>query len=163
MYYLDAIKALKAIAYANAVKEALAPIDGYEFTSQPAESTVNLTLEAKASKAFEALVNEDLPAYVTYIYINTVSISVTRRITGTLPPHLREASEGLAEVFCLTDPSTSDNPILFASEGEMLSICVPSSRQILMTCRISSNHAIWHELCNWTELSVSSRATDKFI
>lgn len=36
---------------------------------------------------------------------------------GTLPPHLREASEGLAEVFCLTDPSRPDNPIVFASEG----------------------------------------------
>lgn len=35
---------------------------------------------------------------------------------GTLPPHLREQSEGLAEVFCLTDPSRSDNPIVFASE-----------------------------------------------
>lgn len=35
---------------------------------------------------------------------------------GTLPPHLKEQSEGLAEVFCLTDPSRSDNPIVFASE-----------------------------------------------
>lgn len=26
-------------------------------------------------------------------------------------------SEGLAETFCLTDPSRRDNPIIFASEG----------------------------------------------
>ena len=120
VYYLDALKALKAIAYANAVKEALKPIDGHEFTSQPAEFTVNPTLEAKTSKAFETLANEDLPAYITHIYLKSVSISVTRRITGTLPPHLREASEGLAEVFCLTDPARHDNPIIFASEGEQL-------------------------------------------
>lgn len=29
---------------------------------------------------------------------------------------MREQSEGLAEVFCLTDPSRSDNPIVFSSE-----------------------------------------------
>ena len=34
-----------------------------------------------------------------------MSLSISRRITGTLAPHLRDASEGLAEVFCLTDPS----------------------------------------------------------
>lgn len=26
-------------------------------------------------------------------------------------------SEGLAETFCLTDPSRRDNPIIFASDG----------------------------------------------
>ncbi|RAL59489.1 hypothetical protein DID88_006603 [Monilinia fructigena] len=71
IYYLDAVKALKAISYSNAIAEALEPIAG---------------------------------------------ISIQRRITGTLPAHLREASEGLAEVFCLTDPSRPDNPIVFASE-----------------------------------------------
>jgi hypothetical protein len=63
------------------------------------------------------MVQNDLPAYITHVYIQTVSLSITRRIIGTLPPHLREASEGLAEVFCLTDPSRPDNPIVFASEG----------------------------------------------
>jgi hypothetical protein len=85
IYYLDATKALKAIAYANAIAE--------------------------------ALVREDLPAYVTHLYIQIVSQSIAKRVTGTLPPHLREASEGLAEVFCLTDPSRPDNPIVFASDG----------------------------------------------
>lgn len=42
---------------------------------------------------------------------------VLKLYAGTLAPHLREASEGLAEVFCLTDPSRPDNPIVFASEG----------------------------------------------
>ncbi|MCJ1287479.1 hypothetical protein MMC26_006831 [Xylographa opegraphella] len=116
IYYLDAVKALKAIAYANAVAEALEPINGYEFTEHPARSTVNTILEDKASKAFDVLVSEDLPAYITHQYVQIVSQSITRRVTGTLAPHLREASEGLAEVFCLTDPSRPDNPIIFASE-----------------------------------------------
>lgn len=120
IYYLDAIKALKAIAYANAVAEALDPITGHDFTLHPARHTVNSILEEKALKAFDVMVHEDLPAYITYLYVGIVSLSISRRVTGTLAPHLREASEGLAEVFCLTDPSRPDNPIIFASEGEFL-------------------------------------------
>jgi len=120
VYYLDAVKALKAIAYANAVTEALEPIPGHDFTSLPVRCTLNSILEDKASRAFDVLVNEDLPAYITHQYIKIVSLNLTRRVTGTLAPHLREASEGLAEVFCLSDPSRKDNPIIFASEGAIL-------------------------------------------
>lgn len=116
IYYLDALKALRAINYANAVAEALEPIIDHDFTDHPARPTINSVLEEKANHAFEVLVREDLPAYVAHVFIQVVSVSIQRRITGTLPPHLREASEGLAEVFCLTDPSRPDNPIIFASE-----------------------------------------------
>ena len=117
IYYLDALKALKAIRYANAIAEALSPIAGHEFTTDLAPPSANATLEHKANQAFDAMVREDLPAYVTQMYIQIVSLSISQRITGVLAPHLREASEGLAEVFCLTDPSRPDNPIVFASEG----------------------------------------------
>lgn len=117
IYYLDALKALKAISYANAIAEALEPLSGQEFTNVESKPTINQALELKAASAFDAMVREDLPAFVTSIYIKVVTESISRRITGTLAPHLREASEGLAEVFCLTDPSRPDNPIVFASEG----------------------------------------------
>lgn len=116
IFYLDALKALRAIKYANAVAESLDPIAGFEFTSAPPRTTQNEELQKKADQAFEILVREDLPAYITHTWISVVSTSIQRRITGTLAPHLREASEGLAEVFCLTDPSRKDNPIVFASE-----------------------------------------------
>jgi len=116
IYYLDAIKALKAISYSNAIAEALDPINGYDFTAASNVKTINSALEEKAKQAFGVLVREDLPAYITHTYLQTVSLSIQRRITGTLPANLREASEGLAEVFCLTDPSRPDNPIVFASE-----------------------------------------------
>jgi hypothetical protein len=117
IYYLDAQKALRAINYANAVAEALEPISGLEFTETPARPTMNAILEEKASQAFDILVRDDLPAFITHIFIQTASVSIAKRVTGNLPPMLREASEGLAEVFCLTDPSRTDNPIIFASEG----------------------------------------------
>ena len=117
IYYLDAIKALRAINYANAVAEALDPLEGHEFTENPARPTINAILEDKARAAFDTLVRDDLPAFITHAFIQVVTVSITKRVTGNLPPLLREASEGLAEVFCLTDPSRSDNPIIFASEG----------------------------------------------
>ncbi|KAF2797031.1 hypothetical protein K505DRAFT_236440 [Melanomma pulvis-pyrius CBS 109.77] len=116
IYYLDAMKALRAINYANAVAEALEPLEGHEFTHNTARPTVNAILEDKASAAFDALVRDDLPAFITHAFIQVVSVSITKRVTGNLPPLLREASEGLAEVFCLSDPSRPDNPIIFASE-----------------------------------------------
>lgn len=122
IYYLDALKALRAINYANAVAEALEPLEDHEFTENPARPTVNAILEDKAKKAFDILVRDDLPAFITHIFIQLVSVSIQKRITGNLPPLLREASEGLAEVFCLTDPSRSDNPIIFASEGTQPSL-----------------------------------------
>ncbi|KAL9058456.1 MAG: hypothetical protein Q9162_001752 [Coniocarpon cinnabarinum] len=116
IYYLDALKALRAIKYANAVSEALDPLDGLNFTDTMPKASQNNELQEKAERAFDAMAQQDLPAFITHTFINVVSTSIQRRITGTLPPHLREASEGLAEVFCLSDPSRPDNPIVFASE-----------------------------------------------
>ncbi|KAK7967804.1 uncharacterized protein PG986_002081 [Apiospora aurea] len=116
VYYLDAMKALKAIQYANAVSEALAPIDGLDYTKALPAKTMNCGLKEKMRQAFETLANHDLPAYITHTYVQTVSLTIKRRIADTLPVHLRDMSEGLAEVFCLTDPSRPDNPIVFASE-----------------------------------------------
>ena len=120
IYYLDALKALRAIAYANFLADSLETIDRYEFANEKAGPTINSALEEKANQAFETLVRDDLPAYITHTFIQVVSLSIQRRITGTLAPHLRESSEGLAEVFCLTDPSRPDNPIVFASEGKYI-------------------------------------------
>ncbi|EXL97909.1 hypothetical protein NOF04DRAFT_7100 [Fusarium oxysporum II5] len=115
-YYLDTLKAMKAINYANSLTGSLKTIDGHDFTADPVTATVNEALAKRATEAFQAMVNHDLPAYITHTYIQTVSITIKRRITDTLAPQLRDLSEGLAEVFCLTDPSRSDNPIVFASE-----------------------------------------------
>jgi hypothetical protein len=117
IYYLDALKATRAVNYANAVAEALDPMEGLPFTETPARPTINAVLEQKSREAFNILVREDLPAFVTHVFVQVVSVSIQKRITGNLPPMLREASEGLAEVFCLSDPSRSDNPIIFSSEG----------------------------------------------
>ncbi|GAB0134453.1 hypothetical protein EsDP_00002824 [Epichloe bromicola] len=114
-YYLDADKAIRAIDYANSVAAELEKLDGYDFASGPADRVASRTLEAKHDAAFEALAREELPMFITHVWIRIVSLSIKQRVMGTMPPHLREASSGLAEVFCLTDPSRHDNPIILAS------------------------------------------------
>lgn len=121
VYYLDAIKALKAISYANSIINEFKTIEKQDFSHELPKQTINDSLADKAAQAFQAMVREDLPAYITHTYIQTVSVSITKKIMGTLPAHLRQTSEGLAEVFCLTDPSRPDNPIVFASEGMIIS------------------------------------------
>jgi hypothetical protein len=118
VYYLDTLKAIRSIHYANAILAGLDSVKGQEFTSQSIGATVNASLEQRANNAFDILAREDLPAYITSLYIQIVTLSITKRVTGSLSPHLRDASEGLAEVFCLTDPSRPDNPIVFASDGK---------------------------------------------
>ena len=122
LYYLETQKAIRAIKYANALVDALRPKSS--FIQNKPHDTVNVSLENSMEEAFQMMVREDLPAYVTHIFIQVASSSIQKRITGTLAPHLQEVSEGLAEVFCLTDPSRPDNPIIFASEGTLLQYLV---------------------------------------
>lgn len=70
IYYLDALKALAAMKYSNAVAEALEPLEAHDFTHNAAAATQNSTLEAKARQAFEMLARDDLPAFVTYTWVS---------------------------------------------------------------------------------------------
>lgn len=115
MYYLDASKALKAIHYANAVAKGLEPLQEQGLTPIQ-ENTRNFELEQRAGRAFNLLVQEDLPAYVTLLYVQVAKSNINPS-TMAGQPNVQETSEGFAEVFCLTDPSREDNPIVFASKG----------------------------------------------
>lgn len=126
-YALDALKAIRALDWMNEIISRHLRLDAQqrqqlrerEFTLEPTpESTTNESLRQKAAAAFEALARDDLPAYITHVWTDIVEVSMRRKITGTMPAHLQEMSEGLAEVYCITDPSRTDNPIVFASEGE---------------------------------------------
>ncbi|KAI1771802.1 hypothetical protein F4818DRAFT_444797 [Hypoxylon cercidicola] len=117
VYYLDAIKALKAVGYANSITQALIPIKGLKFSEGPISNLIHEPLLKRAGEALRALAREDLPAYITHRWVRIVNAAIKRKITGTLHVSLRDLSEGLAEMFCLTDPSKHGDPIIFASEG----------------------------------------------
>ena len=116
IYYLDATKALQAIKYANSIAKALEPMSSQELSAMTTD-TANPELEAKAQKAFDLLAERDLPAYTAHLYVQVVKASMMKPVAQG--PQPGEASEGYAEVFCLTDPSRPDNPIVFASEGRV--------------------------------------------
>lgn len=141
--YLDAKKALKALAYSNAI------------AGHAALAVRNEALEARRDAAFAALL-EELAGYMTHSVIDVVSRLVSRRITGAASTGAANANtanavtasatasandeycgstdgdadaggdrggavpaadDGLGECFCLTDPRRSGNPIIFMSEG----------------------------------------------
>jgi hypothetical protein len=117
MYYLSACKALKAIEYANAVAQLLMPLSEIECSDEHIPNARNPKLEQQAQHALHALVIDELPAFITSNCISLVSNVIEEKIKGTLPPKFQGTADALAEVFCLTDPSRPDNPIIFASEG----------------------------------------------
>jgi hypothetical protein len=117
MYYLSACKALKAIEYANAVAQVLMPLAEIESSDEHIPNARNSKLEQQAQNALQALVIDELPAFITSNCVSLVSNVIEEKIKGTLPLKFQGTSEALAEVFCLTDPSRPDNPIIFASEG----------------------------------------------
>lgn len=116
--YLEAQKAMKAVEYANLVAQSIKPLP----SDPPGQTTcqaasVDMRFEARAKKAFNQLVTEALPAYITQALVKVVTESMVREITGATIPVMQELVGGLAEVFCLSDPSVKDNPIIYASEG----------------------------------------------
>ena len=116
-YYLDAVKALKTIKYAEAIIKGLEPIPGHAFTSEANSATMAWVLEDKADRALDVLVKDDVPAFIAYVYVRTVDVALVDRVTGKEDPGSRGIADGLAEVFVLSDPSRPDNPIVFTSEG----------------------------------------------
>lgn len=127
-YLLEALKAIRAMEYMNGIISRSLRLDSQQLQQHPSgfaakgvpELTVNESLKQKTAAAFEALAKEDLPAYITHVWTDIVELSVRRKIMGTMPRNLQYLSEGLAEVFCVTDPSRKDNPIVFASEGKCI-------------------------------------------
>lgn len=121
-YYLNASKALKAIEYANALVRLAVdvPTSGIQTAEHPVGPTANMALEQRVQAALDALTAEELPAFITSTCINITAKVVEEHVRGTLPDKFKGTADALGEVFCLTDPSRPDNPIVFASGGTHL-------------------------------------------
>lgn len=139
--YLESKKALAAIRYANALAEKVSstrsPDPQRLSRSSPVRSdavVVDTQFQRFSQKAVDELVNEALPAYVTYQMVRLVTECLVKDITGSNSPIMRDLISGLAEVciplnkrvfplaksykvYCMSDPNQPDNPLVFASEG----------------------------------------------
>ncbi|CAL3962791.1 unnamed protein product [Diplocarpon coronariae] len=117
--YLEMRKAIKAIEYANSVAREIrwpSHTDYYKFSRLKAAAP-DVRFEDYAEREMLLLCSEALPAFVTHILVGVVTDCVSRDMAGHGIPILRDLIGNLAEVFCLTDPSVHDNPIIFASEA----------------------------------------------
>jgi len=113
--YLETKKAITAIEYANAIADHLPTSSGHP---PYVAATLDDRFEAKSRRIVEDLVEEALPAYVTHRLVTLTTDTLVKEITGNNAPIMRELIPSLAEVYCVTDPSLPDNPIVYASEGE---------------------------------------------
>ena len=169
--YLETQKAIKAIEYANAIANTIQPLPQDHSTFQPcAAALLDVRFEARSKRAFETLLNEGLTSYVTRVLVDAVTDTLIKEITGNTMPIMRDLVGGLAEVFCLTDPSLKDDPIVYASEGMILKIHGrflskrPQSMLILLMNlhRILPYHPIWSRLRYWPQLSLSTGTKDGY-
>lgn len=120
--YLESHKALTAIRYANSLADQMSLHSRQSSRSEAA--VVDVKFENFSRRSIDELVSDALPAYITYRIVNVVTECLVKEITGNNTPLMRDLVQGLAEVYCLTDPSLQDNPIVFASEGTLFFIFV---------------------------------------
>jgi hypothetical protein len=114
--YQEIQKAKSAIEYANAIAGSLSPLGPNSSPNGPA-ARLEAKFESRSRKAVEMLITDALPAYITHRLVQLVTECLVKEITGNNMPIMREMVQGLAEVYCMTDPSLPDNPIVYASEG----------------------------------------------
>ena len=157
VYLLDAVKALKAIKYAEAIIGGLEPVAGYDFTRETTGATMSWVIDDKAQRALDVLAKDDLPAFIAYVYVRTVDLALVNRVTRREDRDPRHIADGLAEVFVLSDPAQEDNPIVFASEGATLQPLTPNESEKLMPARVSRDDPIPSELCSWPQLPLFGR------
>lgn len=111
--YMETKKAFAAIEYANAIADRIPTTPGHP---PYIAATLDDRFDAESKRTVEDLVEEALPAYVTHRLVTLVTDTLVKEITGNNAPIMRELVPSLAEVYCVTDPSLPDNPIVYASE-----------------------------------------------
>jgi PAS domain S-box-containing protein len=129
LQYLEFQKAIKAIEYANAVARSITLIPLLQdqegnrtptqekATSHAAAAELSTSFAATSQHAYDLLVHEALPAYVTYTLVKLSTECLIAEITSSVPSSLTtNLIGGLSEVFCLSDPTLPDNPLIYCSE-----------------------------------------------
>ena len=126
-HYLGMKKAITAIQYANALADKIPALPG---EAPHIAAKLDEAFEERSQQIVEDLVEEALPAYITHRLVSQVTDVMVKEITGNGTPLMRDLIPSLAEVYCISDPSLPDNPLVYASEGTVI------------TCRQSMSNAV---------------------
>lgn len=121
--YIEMRKAMKAIEYANSVARNIRwpTLSDQQKFSRIEVAQTDVRFEDYTSRDVDIVISDALQPWITYQLVNIVNDCVSRDITGQSLPILKELIGSLGEIFCLTDPSQDDNPIIFCSEGQLVS------------------------------------------
>ena len=114
--YLDSQKALKAIQYANALADHITQQPSWP--SKASAASLDPEFDKLSQRSLNDLLADALPAYITFNVVDVVTELLNKEIVGRNTPVMRELVHGLAEVYCLSDPTQEGNPIVFASDGK---------------------------------------------
>lgn len=138
--YLESRKAKAAIDYANSIALEMTAPEKRSSSSSTTAARLSSRFDRQSQGAAEELINDALPAYITNCLTQLVTELLVKEITGTSAPMNRHLAEGLAEVYCLGDPSLPDSPIIYASEGNSYLVSVEMSlhRNETINCSQSS-------------------------
>ncbi|KAF2761888.1 hypothetical protein EJ05DRAFT_496775 [Pseudovirgaria hyperparasitica] len=114
--YLDSQKAIAAARYANAIIAQRISMDLSPRGGNKGAVSINPSLEDTADQLLQTLVEEALPVYITHQLTQVVTECLVKEITGSNTPIMQDLVQGVAEVYCMTDPTQPDNPIVYCSE-----------------------------------------------
>ncbi|CZT22925.1 uncharacterized protein RCC_08633 [Ramularia collo-cygni] len=130
--YKEAKKIMLALDYANAAANQMSLKYGHPIENA---ATLDRHFGARKNELAHELVHDALPAYLTHQLVSLVTDTLVKEITGHSAPVMRDLVPSLAEVYCISDPSLPDNPIVYASE-EFYNTSMYSREQVIgRNCR----------------------------
>ncbi|SMR43384.1 unnamed protein product [Zymoseptoria tritici ST99CH_1E4] len=130
--YSSARKALAALDFANALAS---QIPSTSSSAPYIAANLDPRFEAKVQRMTAEVLEDVLPAYVTFRLVRLATDSLVKEITGTGSPVMRTLIPDLATVYCISDPNMLDNPIVYASEEFHSTSLYSPSQALNRNCR----------------------------
>ncbi|KAL9127102.1 MAG: hypothetical protein Q9217_003952 [Psora testacea] len=115
-HYINLTKALKSVCYAEAIMKGLEDINGHVPTEESSSIAMPWVIHGKIERTLDMLLVDDFRAFISHFYVNIVNGALADRVIGGRDSAIPGGADGLAEVFVLSDPARSDNPIVLTSE-----------------------------------------------
>lgn len=120
-YYFATTKILNSMRYAEAVARSLKSVPGHSFTSDSDTASTQLgftwVIQDKIEQSLDALTKEDLAPFISFLFARIIEAALMDKMSGVIDS-LFASSESLAESFVISDPSKTDIPITYSSDGK---------------------------------------------
>ena len=114
--YINLLKALRSIEYAEAIVKGLEAADEKAFATEIGSVAMPWVIQDKIDSVLVNLVDNELRSFIADIYARIAESALSDRVMGKDNTEAPDIADGLAEVFVLSDPVRPDNPIVFTSD-----------------------------------------------